>query len=122
MLVDDHPGFRQVVKTMLQTGGVEFVECEDGDAAVREYSRFRPDLVLMDIAMKSLDGLSATARIKSRFPTARILMLTGYDDPHLRLAAEQAGAAGYLLKDDLVQLQLLLHPPAPKHDADSNKT
>lgn len=111
MLVDDHSGFRQVVKNLLQCPGVEFVECDDGDKAVQLYPQIRPDLVLMDIEMKGLDGLRATDRIKSLFPNARIIMLTQYDDADLRLAAEQAGAAGYVLKEDLSQLQLLLIPP-----------
>ncbi len=122
MLVDDHPAFRQVVKTLLQGTGAEFAECEDGSEAVREYPRFRPDLVLMDIAMKGLDGLKATRQIKTSFPAARVFMLTQYDDADLRLAAEQAGAAGYLLKDDLSQLQLLLKSPEPKSRADSSPT
>ena len=108
MLVDDHPGFRGIVKNLLQGPGMEFLECGDGDSAVQEFARFCPDLVLMDIAMKGTDGLAAAARIRGCAPHAEIVMLTQYDDPELRLAAQQAGAAGYLLKDDLSQLQDLM--------------
>ncbi len=108
MIVDDHPGFRQVVRTLIGTAGAQFLECSDGSEAVNEYPRFRPDIVLMDIAMRGLDGLNATAQIKASFPGAHVFILTQYDDPDLRLAASEAGAAGYLLKDDLAQLQLLL--------------
>lgn len=104
MIVDDHSGFRQVVRTMIQSTGAEIVECEDGAQALKQYPSCRPDLVLMDIEMRGLDGLQATARIKASFPTARILMLTQYDDPELRVAARKAGATGYLLKDNLSQL------------------
>ncbi len=113
MLVDDHAGFRQVVQNLLQAAGVEWAECEDGAEAVREYPRVRPDVVLMDIAMKGLDGLQATRQIRRAFPEARVIMLTQYDDPDLRLAAKEAGAVGYLLKDDLSQLQLVLSSPEP---------
>ncbi len=112
MLVDDHAGFRQVVKALLQDAGAEFIECGSGREAVRDYVRMQPDLVLMDIAMKDVDGLTATAQIKSAAPTARIVMLTQYDDPELRTAAERAGAAGYLLKDDLSQVQRLVSSAA----------
>jgi DNA-binding NarL/FixJ family response regulator len=110
MLVDDHAGFRQVVKMHLQTAGVmECLECESGDEGVARYSEFQPEVVLMDIEMAGLDGLSATARIKARFPDARIIVLTQYDDPDLREAARQAGASDYVWKEDLSQLQALLH-------------
>ena len=109
MLVDDHPAFRQVVKMHLQTAGAEFLECENGQEGVARYSNFQPEVVLMDVAMAGLDGLSATAQIKARFPDARIIMLTQYDDPDLREAARKAGASDYVLKEDLSQLQALLH-------------
>ncbi len=111
MLVDDHAAFRQLVKTLLQPLPAEFVECQDGHEAVEAYPRFRPDVVLMDIAMKGMNGLRATAQIMARFPEARVYMLTEFDHPDLRAAARQAGACGYLLKDDLSQLQALLSPP-----------
>jgi CheY-like chemotaxis protein len=108
MVVDDHAAFRQVVKSLLQPAGAEFAECEDGEQAVAMYVNFRPDVVLMDIAMKGVDGLSATAQIKARFPTARILMLTQYDDPDIREAASLAGACEYLPKHNLSQLPQIL--------------
>ncbi len=109
MIVDDHSGFRQVVRTMIQSTGAEIVECANGSEAVEQYPLCRPDLVLMDIEMRGLDGLQATGKIKTSFPAARIVMLTQYDDPELRQAARKAGAAGYLLKDDLSQLIALIH-------------
>ncbi len=114
MLVDDHPGFRELVKAILRSPGTEFVECDDGLEAVREHVRSRPDLVLMDIAMKGLDGLNATVQIKIACPDARVFILTQYDDADLRSAAQEAGAAGYLLKDDLSQLQLVVTSLASK--------
>ncbi len=108
MLVDDHAAFREVVKTVLKKPGMEFLECETGQEAVAAFPRFNPDFVLMDIAMKGLDGLQAAARIKNSFPGARILMLTQYDDADLREAALKAGACGYVLKEDLAELEPLL--------------
>ena len=122
MLVDDHAAFRQMVKTVLAALAADFVECEDGQEAVAQYSRCRPNVVLMDIAMKGLDGLNATMQIRTSFPDANIFMLTQYDDPDLRQAAQEAGAAGYLLKDDLSQLQRLLEVSEPRPRANSNNT
>lgn len=112
MIVDDHGAFRQVIKAQLEPAGIECVECEDGQVALTEYAQARPDLVLMDIAMKVIDGLRATAQIKARYPAARIIMLTEYDDDDLREAARRAGAEGYWLKEDLSPLRTLLRSPA----------
>lgn len=119
MLVDDHEGFRNIVRTMLSAAAPDILECGDGVQAAAYYARFRPDLVLMDIGLSGRDGILATAEITARFPEARVYMLTQYDDPGLREAARRAGACGYLLKDDLSQVQALLNLPvridAPKH-------
>jgi CheY-like chemotaxis protein len=104
MVVDNHAAFRRVIRAILETAGWECVECQDGQEAVEKYARLLPDLVLMDIAMENLDGLCATAQIKANFPTAKVMMLTELDDPYLRAAAEEAGACGYILKEDLLGL------------------
>lgn len=108
LIVDDHAAFRQVVKSLAEAAGAECLECENGHQAVAQYPLFRPELVLMDIAMPGLDGLNATAEIRVRFPDAHIVILSEYNDPDLRVAAQQAGASGYFLKEDLSQLQALL--------------
>ncbi len=103
MIVDDHAAFRRVAKSLLQPLIAEWVECKDGHEAVRRYPQAQPDLVLMDIAMKPLDGLRASAQIKARFPDARIVMLTQYDEADLRAAAREVGAIAYLLKENLLE-------------------
>ena len=108
MIADDHAGFRQMVKTVLAPLAADFLECKDGQETLAEYGRFLPDIVLMDIAMEGLDGLKATAQLKAIFPDARILMLTQYDDPDLREAAQKAGAYAYVLKEDLFQLKAVI--------------
>jgi DNA-binding NarL/FixJ family response regulator len=104
MIVDDHPAFRGLIRAVLQTARCNCIECQDGLEAVETYETSMPDLVLMDLSMERLDGLGATARIKASFPAARIMILTQHDDPHLRAAADKAGACGYILKDDLLGL------------------
>jgi DNA-binding NarL/FixJ family response regulator len=104
MIVDDHTAFRGVIRTILQHAGWQCVECQNGWEAVELYAHSMPDVVLMDISMEGLDGLRATAQIKESFPAAKIMILTQHDDSHLRSAAEQVGACGYLLKEDLLAL------------------
>ena len=108
MIVDDHRGFRELLRTFLRTTEATFLECEDGRDALAEYPGFQPDVVLMDIVMKDVNGLSATAQITARFPPAHVVILTQYDDPDLRAAAARAGACGYLPKDQLAQLPEML--------------
>jgi CheY-like chemotaxis protein len=105
LIVDDHAAIRRLVKTTLELAGWECSECQDGQEALEQYEQMQPDLVLMDLSMEHLDGIGATTRIKARFPAARILILTEYDNPQLRMAALQAGACGYVLKENLLGLQ-----------------
>jgi DNA-binding NarL/FixJ family response regulator len=62
----------------------------------------------MDWEMKRMDGLEATRRIVKNYPNARIVIVTQHSDAELRAAAAEAGAAGYMLKDDLINLRRLL--------------
>lgn len=74
-------------------------EARDGQAAVGLCEQVRPDVVLMDLFMPGMDGLSAARLIHSRWPGIRVIALSGYLDPQLVEEAFQAGASGYLLKD-----------------------
>jgi DNA-binding NarL/FixJ family response regulator len=80
--------------------GVEIVgSASDGDEAVRLALAHRPDVILMDLHMPSVDGTTATAQLHDRLPSARVLVLTTYADDDTILPALRAGARGYLTKD-----------------------
>src|SRR5918999_4480061 len=101
LVVDDHPVVRQGLRTFLETRlDFEVVgEASDGEGAVAEAARLRPDVILMDLVMPGVDGLEAIARIRAPEPAARILVLTSFASADQVLPALRAGAAGYLLKD-----------------------
>ena len=100
-IVDDHELTRESLQNMLSDEpDVEIVgEAADGRQALSLCSRFRPDLVLMDVRMPVMDGLVATREVKQRYPEISVMMLTMHENPDYLLGALKAGAAGYVLKD-----------------------
>jgi DNA-binding NarL/FixJ family response regulator len=108
LIVEDNTGVRRIIRRAISHFASEVYECEDGADALAAYRRYDPDLVLMDIRMPRMDGLAATRQIRSRYPTARIVMVTDYDDDALRLASSQAGASGYALKQNLTELERII--------------
>jgi DNA-binding NarL/FixJ family response regulator len=101
MLVDDDPLVRSGLRMLL--GGapeIEVVaEAEDGDEVLAAVDRHRPDVVLMDIRMPRVDGVSAAGLLAGQPAPPKVLMLTTFDADDLVLRALRAGAAGFLLKD-----------------------
>ena len=100
-IVDDHDLAREGLRDMLaDEPNIEVVgEAANGREAIALCSRLRPDLILMDVRMPEMDGLSATREIKQKYPTTSVLMVTMHEDPDYLLEALRAGAAGYILKD-----------------------
>ena len=108
LIVDDSPRFRELIKAVLAGLVDDVTECADGDEAVAVYGAQRPDWVLMDVQLACTGGLEATRRIRAADGTARVVILADFDDAHWRAAAIEAGACGYLLKDNLLDVRRLL--------------
>lgn len=104
LLVDDHTVLREGMRKLLENDkDFEVVgEASDGEEAVEIVSKLKPDVVLMDIVMPTLNGIEATKRIKQTSPATSVLILTAYDDTAYILGLLEAGACGYLLKHDRV--------------------
>ena len=101
MIVDDHPVVRNGLIGMF-AGDTDFEvvgEASDGAEAVRRARAIAPDVILMDLRMPEMDGVSAIAALTAAGVPARVLVLTTYDTDSDVLAAIEAGATGYLLKD-----------------------
>jgi CheY-like chemotaxis protein len=108
LIVDDSAPMRHLIRAVVGDLADDVTECSDGDEAVEAYTAHRfgaADRVLMDMQMARVSGLEATRRIRANFPDARIIIVTQYDDPEWRAAADEAGACGYVLKDDLRHLR-----------------
>src|SRR4051794_25034451 len=100
MLADDHAVVREGLRTFLSLqDGIEVVgEAADGDQAIVEAERLKPDVVLMDLVMPRRDGVGAMRELRRRLPATRVIVLTSFAEDDRLLPAIQAGAAGYLLK------------------------
>jgi DNA-binding NarL/FixJ family response regulator len=101
LLVDDHAVVRRGLHGFLGLlDDLEIVgEAEDGNAAIRLADETKPDVILMDLVMPCCDGVTATAEIKKRHPDVEIVALTSFIEEQTVIAALEAGATGYLLKD-----------------------
>jgi DNA-binding NarL/FixJ family response regulator len=110
MIVDDHAGMRKMVRQFAAAAGDVVRECADGREAVQAAGEFAPDCVTMDLKLPGLDGLAATRGIVALQPATRIIIVSAYDQPELRRAAAEAGAAGFVAKDNLGELKGQLRP------------
>jgi DNA-binding NarL/FixJ family response regulator len=100
LLVDDHALFLEGMRNFLTANGFEVAAtARNGAEAMMQFEMQRPDLVLMDLQMADMDGIETTRLIKKEYPEAKIVMLTAVEDEDSLLAALQAGAEGYLLKE-----------------------
>lgn len=101
LIVDDHPVVREGIAGMFsdETRFEIVAQAGDGAAAVELARRFAPDVILMDLRMPQMDGLSAARRILADQPDARIIVLTSHDRDEDIQTALKAGVVGYLLKD-----------------------
>lgn len=128
IIVDDHTIVRQGLRAIMRvTPDLELIgEAGSGREAIEMALRLRPDVMLMDLIMPEVDGVSAIAEIKRLAPAVRVIALTTFTESELVLGAVQAGAEGYLLKDvDVQELttairvvhsgQAYLHPQATRH-------
>lgn len=102
LLADDHEVVRAGLRALLeeQNGWEVVAEAVDGREAVDKAGKLKPDVVVIDIAMPSLNGLEAVRQIVKAVPHTKVLVLTMYDSDPLIQQVLQAGARGYLLKSD----------------------
>lgn len=103
MIADDHPIVRLGLTTLIESQADMKViaQAGSGKEAVELYRKNRPDIVLMDLRMRQLNGVEAIAEIRKDFPDAKVIVLTSYQGEEEIYRTLQAGARGYLLKDTL---------------------
>src|SRR5204863_1115577 len=101
LIVDDHPVYRDGLRTLLESLPDAQVsgEASSGEEAIAKAASLQPDVILMDLQMPGVSGIEATRRILHTSPNIRILVVTMFEDDHSVFTALRAGARGYVLKD-----------------------
>ena len=101
LVVDDQQLMREGLASLLSIQpGIEIVgAAANGREAVEQAQRLSPDIILMDVRMPVMDGVTATQQVRQQLPSCQVLMLTTFDDDEYVFKALAAGASGYLLKD-----------------------
>jgi DNA-binding NarL/FixJ family response regulator len=99
LVVDDHPMVREGLRSMLDGEGIEIVgEAASGAEAMRRAAELLPDVVLLDLELPDMDGVTVLRRMRETRPAAVVLVVTMHQDPARVRLAVRAGAAGYVLK------------------------
>jgi CheY-like chemotaxis protein len=108
LIVDDSEPMRRMINNFIADLASEIFECADGSEALGAYCQHQPDVILMDLKMKTMNGFEATKQIKEIYPLARIVIVSQWDDLGLHEAARRAGAEAYVGKSDLEPLRRIL--------------
>lgn len=108
LMVEDNADMRTLIRSILSETTQVIHEFENGPSALEAYARIHPDCVLMDIELAGMDGIAATRALRLIDAEARIIMVTGHGDEPYRRAAADAGAAAFVLKENLLDLPTLL--------------
>jgi len=116
LIVEDNARIQRVLRRILADTASAIWECADGAQALSAYEEHRPDIVLMDLRMPHVDGLMATRQILGYDPSARIIVVTDYQDEDMKTAALEAGAREYVLKHEISSLPEIVSSVAA-HDS-----
>lgn len=108
LIVDDNSEVRQMIKRFIRYIAAEIEECADADEVLTIYKLFLPDWVLLDIEMKKSGGFIVAKQIMQAFPNASIVFLSSYNDLSLQIIANEIGAKGFVLKENLSVLREIL--------------
>jgi two-component system response regulator EvgA len=108
MIVDDHAGAREMIRKILNLPGLTICECASGSEALRRASEFQPDWVTMDLQMPGQNGFQCADAFRLECPSAQVVILTSFNEPHFQQLARTVGAAAIVSKENLMALRAML--------------
>jgi len=121
LIVDDHAQVRRIIRSVIADLAMEIRETGTAEEALTLCADSPPDWVLMDIQLPGLDGLAAARVIIASWPAVRVCIVTNYDDLALRATASDAGAAAYVVKENLLVLREILAGPIARGAGDHQR-
>jgi two-component system response regulator YesN len=109
LIVEDNDTFRHALRNLLHSRfpAVDLEEAQDGTDVMQKIDEFHPDLIFMDLRLPGESGLELTKQIKDEFPETIIILLTNYDLPEYRAAADESGANYFLGKGSSTAEEIL---------------
>jgi len=122
LLAEDHPAVARSLRRLLGEDFDVLAVVPDGEGLIELATQLRPTVIVADVGLEGLDGISATSEIRRRFPAATIVVITASDDLSFRAAALAAGASGFLRKREAGSLVstieglLTMQPPRAAND------
>jgi two-component system, chemotaxis family, chemotaxis protein CheY len=121
LIADDNPQVRTAMRDVLEAAGWEIIEAENGEDAIAKGKEFKPDLIILDLAMPAKDGLTASRELSDLFPGTPILLHTLYSSPQIQIEAVKSRVRKVVPKSEtstlLAAVQEMLNPqPAPADD------
>ncbi len=108
LVVEDNTSMYENIAHTLEAENNSIVYCSSSSEVLLRFKDINPDVVVMDIRIKPLNGIKTTKMLKDIHPNAKIIMLTSHDEPEYRNAAREAGANAYVLKENLAHLKTLI--------------
>jgi two-component system response regulator DegU len=108
LIAEDNAEVRRMIRNLIEDLDGDIAECSDGGEAIKAYESNHHDVVLMDINMQPIDGLTAAKEILSRHPEAKIIIVSQHQDSQTREVAFKIGITAFVGKDDLTPLRSLL--------------
>ena len=108
MIVDDNTGTREMMRQFLDLPGISFCECTTGPEALERVREFRPHWVTIDVNMPGLNGFKSAKALRKEHPSAQIMMVSAENDPLFPQLSRAAGAVGFISKQTILALRLIL--------------
>lgn len=108
LIVEDNDAMRALIRSLVEEVTSTVQECASAEDALALYPGMRPDWVLMDIRLEGMDGIAATRALVEMDAGARVIIVTEHGDRGYQEAAREAGATGFVLKENLLELTSML--------------
>ncbi len=108
MIVDDNAEVRALIRSLLSDLAEEIEDYADGESAIANYDKHRPDWSVVDVRMPLMDGFAVTSWITKHYPEARVVVMCQNPNPQVRAVALERGATAFVQKENLLQLRSVI--------------